>query len=123
MNLPLSRAAIAAVLIGVTLSACHFGNDTNAPSNGVAANGQPARDPAELPAVTVGPTQDPSLPDASEALAALDAAEKAKELAVASPPVLGTDKGAEKPADTASAPALPAQATDQTGPPAQTKVN
>ena len=81
MKTNLASTVIAAVALCAALSACQRDGAPQAVSNG-----QPITDPAQLAAVQTGPTRDTSLPDAGAALAAMDAADKAKEQALAAQP-------------------------------------
>ena len=77
MKTNLASTVIVTAALSAALSACQRDNASQAVSNG-----QPLTDPAQLAAVQTGPTRDPSLPDAGAALAAMDAADKAKEQAL-----------------------------------------
>jgi hypothetical protein len=103
------RVVLLCAALAFALSACQRNDGTQAVSNG-----QPTQIASEPAQIQVGPTRDPSLPDASAALAAQDAADKARQDALAVQPT------ATPPSDTP----LASQANDVSAPvPDRNRIN
>lgn len=109
---------LAAAILAAT-AACQRGDEPQA-----ITNGQPTQVASEPVHIQVGSTRDPTLPDAGAVFAAQDAADKAKEDALALQQATAPQPGAAKSEDPKEAQAAPGPAPDRFSvAPENTKVN
>lgn len=108
-----------AAAILATTAACQRSDEPQA-----ITNGQPTQVASEPVHIQVGSTRDPSLPDAGAVFAARDAADKAKEDALALQQATAPQSDAAKSEDPKEAQAAPGPAPDRLSvAPENTKVN